>query len=78
MNVPADELIGEEAVLVDEGHLKVSKLANGDLKYGDNGYPLDEYVYWNINATKYGRMDVTLNVVPPTSGSASGHQFLIE
>ncbi len=78
MNIPADELIGEEAVLVDNGNLKVSKLENGDLKYGDNGSPLGEYVYWNINATKYGRMDVTLNVVPPTSGSASGHQFLVE
>ena len=78
ITVPANELIGEEAVLVDEGHLKVSKLANGDLKYGDNGNPLDEYVYWNINATKYGRMDVTANVVAPEVGDPSSHQFLVE
>ena len=78
ITVPAEALIGEEAVIVDAGHLKVSKLANGDLKYGDNGHPLDEYVYWNINATKYGRMNVTANVVAPTEGSASGHQFLVE
>ena len=78
ITVPADALIGEEAVLVDEGHLKVSKLANGDLKYGDNGNPLDEYVYWNINATKYGRMNVTANVVAPGEGDPSGHQFLVE
>lgn len=78
MTIPAEALIGEEAVLVDEGHLKVSKLANGDLKYGDNGNPLDEYVYWNINATKYGRMNVTANVVAPAEGDPSGHQFLVE
>lgn len=78
ITVPANELIGEEAVLVDEGHLKVSKLANGDLKYGDNGNPLDEYVYWNINATKYGRMNVTANVVVPSVGDPSSHEFLVE
>ena len=81
ITVPAEALIGEEAVLVDGGHLKVSKLANGDLKYGDNGYPLEEYVYWNINATKYGRMNVTANVVFDTEKDAehqSSHQFLVE
>lgn len=78
VTIPAEELVGEEAVLVNDGSLKVSKLDNGDLKYGDNGSPLTEYVYWNINTTKYGRMDVTLNVVAPTSGSASGHKFLVE
>lgn len=76
--IPENALIGEEAVLVDEGHLKVSKLANGDLKYGDNGNPLDEYVYWNINATKAGLMNVTLNIIAPDEGSPSGHQFLVE
>ena len=78
ITVPAEELIGEEAVLVDAGHLKVSKLANGDLKYGDNGNQLDEYVYWNINATKAGDMKVTLNVVAPEVGDASTHNFLVE
>ena len=81
ITVPADALIGEEAVIVDGGHLKVSKLANGDLKYGDNGNPLDEYVYWNINATKYGRMNVTANVVFDTEkdeAHQSSHQFLVE
>lgn len=78
VTVPAEELVGTEAVLVDAGHLKVSKLANGDLKYGDNGYPLDEYVYWNINATKAGSMAVTLNVVAPGEGDPSGHNFLVE
>lgn len=78
VTVPAEELLGSEAVLVDAGHLKVSKLANGDLKYGDNGEPLKEYVYWNINATKAGNMAVTLNVVAPGEGSPSGHNFLVE
>ena len=78
VTVPAEELVGTEAVLVNDGSLKVSKLENGDLKYGDNGSPLTEYVYWNINATKYGRMDVTLNVVAPGEGNPSGHQFLVE
>lgn len=78
VTVPAEELVGTEAVLVNAGHLKVSKLANGDLKYGDNGNPLDEYVYWNINATKRGNMKVTLNVVAPSEGDPSSHEFLVE
>ena len=78
VTVPAEELVGQEAVLVNDGSLKVTKLANGDLKYGDNGSPLTEYVYWNINATKRGNMKVTLNVVAPEVGSASGHRFLVE
>lgn len=78
VNVPAEELVGTEAVLVNAGKLKVSKLANGDLKYGDNGNPLGEYVYWNIHATKSGRMNVTANVVAPSEGDPSGHNFLVE
>ena len=78
VNIPAEELVGTEAVLVDAGKLKVSKLANGDLKYGDNGTPLGEYVYWNIHATKSGRMNVTANVVAPSEGDPSGHNFLVE
>lgn len=78
VTIPAEEVLGAEAVLVNDGSLKVSKLENGDLKYGDNGSPLTEYVYWNINATKYGRMNVTANVVAPGEGDPSGHQFLIE
>lgn len=78
VNVPAEELVGTEAVLVNAGKLKVSKLANGDLKYGDNGTPLGEYVYWNIHATKSGLMNVTANVVAPSEGDPSGHNFLVE
>ena len=78
VNVPAEELVGTEAVLVNAGKLKVSKLANGDLKYGDNGNPLQEYVYWNIHATKSGIMNVTANVVAPSEGDPSGHNFLVE
>lgn len=78
VTVPTEELEGVEAVLVNDGSLKVSKLENGNLKYGDNGSPLTEYVYWNINATKAGYMNVLLNVVAPDEGSASGHNFLVE
>ena len=79
MNIPSDELIGEDAVIVDLGNKKVKKLENGNLKYGDNSNPLGEYVYWNINATKYGRMDVTLNVVAdPEKENQSTHHFLVE
>ena len=78
INIPAEELVGEEAVLVDEGHLRVYKLANGNLQYDDNSTPLGEYVYWNINATKAGDMKVTLNVAAPEVGDASSHQFLVE
>jgi hypothetical protein len=78
VTVPAEEVLGAEAVLVDNGHMKVSKLANGDLQYGDNSEPLGEYVYWNINATKDGKMDVALNVPAPGEGDPSGHRFLVE
>lgn len=78
VTVPAEELVGAEAVLVNNGSLKVSKQENGDLKYGDNGTPLGEYVYWNINATKDGKMDVALNVPAPGEGDPSGHRFLVE
>jgi len=78
VTVPAEELVGNEAVLVNAGKLKVSKLANGDLLYGDNSEPLGEYVYWNIHATKGGKMNVTANVVAPGEGDPSGHQFLVE
>ena len=78
VNVPAEELVGNEAVLVNAGKLKVTKLANGDLKYGDNSDPLGEYVYWNIHAAKSGRMNVIANVVAPDEGNPSTHNFLVE
>lgn len=78
VNVPAEELVGNEAVLVNAGKLKVTKLANGDLKYGDNSDPLGEYVYWNIHAAKSGRMNVIANVVAPDEGDPSTHNFLVE
>lgn len=82
ITIPAEELIGNEAVLVDAGSLEVSKLANGNLKYGDNGTPLGEYVYWNIHATKSGLMNVIANVVYDTdkedAAHQSSHQFLVE
>ncbi|MBQ4395538.1 MAG: hypothetical protein II825_09640, partial [Paludibacteraceae bacterium] len=77
ITVPAEELIGAEAVLVDNGNLEVYK--DGDnLQYDDNEFPLQEYVYWNINATRAGDMNLILNVVAPAVGDASGHQFLVE
>lgn len=83
VTVPAEELVGSEAVLVDAGHLKVYKMTNGDLHYNDNGHQLDEYVYWNINATKAGNMKVTANVVfdqarADANKEQSGHKFHIE
>ena len=79
IDVPG-QLVGEEAVICKEGGgtLKMYHLANGNLQYNDNGTPLGEYAYWNINATEAGDMKVTLNVVAPEVGDASGHQFLVE
>lgn len=71
VNVPG-EILCEEAVIckVDGGHTpKMYHLENGDLKYNDNGYNLEEYAYWNINATEAGEMTVALNI------ARSGHKF---
>lgn len=74
VNIPG-QILCEEAVIcqVDGGHTpKMYHLENGDLKYNDNGYNLEEYAYWNINATEAGEMAVTLNV------ANSGHIFSLE
>lgn len=70
VDVPG-QILCEEAVIckVDGGHQKMYHLENGDLKYDDNGYPLEEYAYWNLNVTAAGEMAVTLNI------ANSGHTF---
>lgn len=74
VNIPG-QILCEEAVICQEegGHTpKMYHLENGDLKYDDNGYNLEEYAYWNIIATEAGEMAVTLNI------AQSGHTFSVE
>lgn len=72
INIPANSLPANEGLLFAEtgGTLKMYKLANGDIKYNDNGYPTTEYAIWNVNATA-GRYKVTTHT---TSG---GHTFTV-
>lgn len=65
------QILCEEAVICQNGtHTpKMYHLENGDLKYNNNGYNLEEYAYWNLNVTEAGEMAVTLNI------ANSGHTF---
>lgn len=71
VNAPG-EILAEEAVIFDNGKVKMSHDANGDLKYGNNSDPNGEYAYWNINATDAGEMAVSFN------SPSGGHNFLFE
>ena len=71
VNAPG-EILAEEAVIFDNGKVKMSHDANGDLKYGNNSDPDGEYAYWNINATDAGEMAVSFN------SPSGGHNFLFE
>lgn len=71
VNAPG-EILAEEAVIFDNGNLKMFHNANGDLAYGNNGTPGGEYAYWNINATEAGEMAVSFN------SPSGGHNFLFE
>ena len=71
VNAPG-EIIAEEAVIFDNGNLKMFHNANGDLAYGNNDTPGGEYAYWNINATEAGEMAVSFN------SPSGGHNFLFE
>ncbi len=73
VNVPG-ELLGEDAMLCkeDEGTLKMYRLANGDIKYNDNGNNLTEYALWNIHADAACELEVALNI------ATAGHLFTVE
>lgn len=68
------QLLGEDAMLCKEdgGTLKMYHLANGDIKYNDNGYNLTEYALWNIHADAACELEVTLNI------ATAGHLFTVE
>lgn len=70
VNVPG-QLLGEDAVL---NAAKLTRAANGDITYGDNADPTNEYVYWNIHS-EAGEFIVTLNL---DEGNGSGHNYLVE
>ena len=73
VNVPG-ELLGEDAMLCKEdgGTLKMYHLANGDIKYNDNGNNLTEYALWNIHADAACELEVALNI------ATAGHLFTVE
>jgi len=74
VNVPG-EILAKEAVIGHDGShaLKLSHLMeNGDLKFDNNGYNLEEYALWNIHATETGEMEVSFN------SPSGGHQFRFE
>ena len=71
VNAPG-EILAEEAIIVDNGNVKMFHNANGDLEYGNNGTPSGEYAYWKINATEAGEMVVSFN------SPSGGHNFLFE
>lgn len=63
-------LNGEDAVLVDT---HMTRADNGDIQYGDNGNPSDEYAYWKIHATEAYSGKIILNI--PTENNGAGHEF---
>ncbi|MBR6018204.1 MAG: DUF4957 domain-containing protein [Paludibacteraceae bacterium] len=67
--IPTDPLLGTEAMM---HPTKMTRDANNDIQYGDNGNPLDEFVMWNIHVTDPDEMEVTFNVL------SGGHQFSLE
>ena len=75
VNVPG-EILAKEAVIgkVDGGHTpKVSHLMeNGDLRFDDNGYNLEEFATWTLNVTEAGEMEISFN------SPSGGHQFRFE
>ncbi len=73
VNIPG-ELLGEDAMLCKEdgGTLKMYHLANGDIKYNDNGNNLTEYALWNIHADAACELEVALNI------ATAGHLFTVE
>ena len=56
----------------DGGTLKMYHLANGDIKYNDNGNNLTEYALWNIHADAACELEVALNI------ATAGHLFTVE
>lgn len=79
IKVPAEELVGAEAILRTSGSKKMLRLTNGDLKSNDNSSPLTEYAVWNINATLASLpFEVRLNVVAdPEKASQSSHNYSV-
>ena len=74
VNIPG-QILAKEAVIgtVANGRQKMYHLMeNGDLKYDNNGYNMEEFATWTINATEAGEMEVTFNI------AKSGHIFSIE
>ena len=69
------ELLGEDAVIYDNGKLKMTHDENGDLKYGDNSQPRGEYADWSIHVNADCKLTVSFNLTP---ASTSGHEFLVE
>lgn len=69
------ELLGEDAVIYDNGKLKMTHDENGDLKYGDNSQPRGEYADWSIHVNADCKLTVSFNLAP---ASTSGHEFLVE
>lgn len=64
-------LNGEDAVLVDT---HMTRADNGDIQYGDNGNPSDEYAYWKIHATEAYSGKIILNI---PDESTTGHIFRV-
>lgn len=67
-------LKAEDAIVVSPPN-KLQHETNGDLKYGDNGTPSNEYAYWRITTTGTYSGKVTLNIPQENS---SGPQFHVE
>ena len=62
VNAPG-EILATDAKLLKEdgGTLKMTHLANGDIKYDANEDNETEYALWNLHATEAGEMVITVN-----------------